>query len=338
MRQPFSRRHRSGKVYWYVEIHGRQVPLGPDKEVAFKTWHALASTLVTPTEDMQVHTLLNLYLDWTQKNRAKATYAWYQMFLKSFAKMVPEMMRVHELRPYHVEAWLADFGGNSNTRNGAVRAVKRAFNWAVKQGYLTHSPVRNVEKPKPRRREEYLEPERYQQIIEAIQDPCFHDFVEAMKETGARPQEVRLVQAKHVDRKARVWFFPASEAPKGDEERTIPLSDQAWEITQRLMLKYPEGPLFRNHHGRPWNKDSLSLRSIRLSKKLGFSWCLYQIRHQFATEAIVAGVDLITLAAIMGHKDLRMLQQVYQHVQRKGDHLRAAIKKISEGGRGRQAG
>jgi hypothetical protein len=50
------------------------------------------------------------------------------------------------------------------------------------------------------------------------------------------------------------------------------------------------------------------------------------VRHTFATRKILAGVDLISIAALMGHQNLTSLSRVYAHVMRRQDHLRAALK------------
>jgi site-specific recombinase XerD len=54
----------------------------------------------------------------------------------------------------------------------------------------------------------------------------------------------------------------------------------------------------------------------------------YQLRHSFATAAILRGVDLQTIASLMGHSDLKMLNKVYQHIQRCDQHLRDGLKRI----------
>ena len=40
----------------------------------------------------------------------------------------------------------------------------------------------------------------------------------------------------------------------------------------------------------------------------------YALRHTFCTLSILAGVPLPVVAKMMGHKDLRMVTQVYGHV------------------------
>ena len=53
--------------------------------------------------------------------------------------------------------------------------------------------------------------------------------------------------------------------------------------------------------------------------------CVYMIRHTFATWALMRGVDPVTLAEILGHKDMEMIINVYQHLaEQKGHMLNAA--------------
>jgi site-specific recombinase XerD len=46
--------------------------------------------------------------------------------------------------------------------------------------------------------------------------------------------------------------------------------------------------------------------------------------------AIVRGVDIVTIAKLMGHKDLTMLKRIYQHVKKRSDHMREALRKATE--------
>ena len=96
-----------------------------------------------------------------------------------------------------------------------------------------------------------------------------------------------------------------------------------------LRLKHPDGPLFRTRRDTPWTQRALGSRLYRLSCKLGFHVCPYAVRHTFATDAIIRGVDLQTIATLMGHVDLKMLSRIYQHLRRRSDHLRAGLRKAT---------
>ena len=51
------------------------------------------------------------------------------------------------------------------------------------------------------------------------------------------------------------------------------------------------------------------------------SWVLYDLRHTCATHMAQAGVDLATLAAILGHSSIR---QVQKYVHPTAEHRKAA--------------
>ena len=59
----------------------------------------------------------------------------------------------------------------------------------------------------------------------------------------------------------------------------------------------------------------------------GLSFCLYDLRHTFATRMAQAGVDLATLAAILGHSSLRLVMR-YVHPQ--AEHMKAAMARYDE--------
>ena len=211
-----------------------------------------------------------------------------------------------------------------NKRN-ACRAIQRAMNWAVKQGYIDRSPIAGFEKPPQGRREQIVIQAEFDAILASTRDREFRDLIITTWETGARPQETLRVAARHVDLKNARWVFPASESKGGRLPRVIYLSTEALEITKRLVLTYSTGPLFRNTRGNPWTADSVSCRFTTLQKKLGTRYSLYAIRHSWATKALQNGVDPITVAVLLGHHDPSMLAKHYQHLSQDPNYLREAV-------------
>jgi len=108
-----------------------------------------------------------------------------------------------------------------------------------------------------------------------------------------------------------------------------PLVGRALEICRQRAARYPEGAIFRNRAGRSWRGQGLVEHFGNLSRLLGFRVIAYSLRHTYATDAIVNGVDVITLAEIMGHSDLTMLQQVYQHINQRSEHIRVAAERAT---------
>ena len=68
--------------------------------------------------------------------------------------------------------------------------------------------------------------------------------------------------------------------------------------------------------------NKLVLRFRRLVRRLGLlEVSFHTLRHTFASHAVMNGVDLYTLARILGHRDIKMVQR-YAHLA--PAHLQAA--------------
>lgn len=319
------RRKQNGN--WYVEIEGRQIRLGTDESEAWRKFHSLTDgeQLSDFTPAVQV---MDAFLESVKEDKSQRTFEWYQRFLVRFRKHIGDRLTVRDLRPYHVTRWIQRKKWSPTTRNMAVRAVKRAFSWAAKEGYIVRSPITAASAPAADRRETIITPNEWQRIIGAVPDQEFRDMLTVLRETGCRPQEVRAVEARHV-RDGR-WVFGRAESKGKKDQRIVYLSDATNEITQRLASKYPEGPIFRNRRGRVWTHNAVVLRFKRLRENLNLDKITaYTIRHTFATEALERGVDPISVALLMGHKDATMIARVYQHLTQKPEHMRKKLRQAT---------
>jgi integrase len=262
--KPFFRPQRG---LWYVQIEGRQVNLGPDRDEAFRRYHDLMARgpdQSRPPDGDAAVSVLDAFLDWCEKHRAPRTYEWYRDYLQSFARSIPRGLPVGRLKPIHVQQWVDAQPGWGNGKRGAITAVQRAFNWAAKMGLIDASPVRHVEKPRAGRRDVVITPGEYAWILGQVKDEAFRDLLVVCWETGCRPQEILAVEARHVDPDGGRWVFPLDEAKGKKAHRVVYLTDRALEITRRLVLRQPDGPLFRNTDGRPWHPYALNCRFGRL--------------------------------------------------------------------------
>jgi integrase len=317
---------------WYVKINGVHHPLGADEKEAWTEYHRLMAGRLNLGRQPLIVDLLEAYLAWCEVNRAPATYRLHRTYCSSFARSIPKSLRLESLKHQHVIRWVddnwpvAEF--SQNTRGSAISIIQRALNWAVRMGHLDRSPLVGLEKPSRTKREAYLWPEQYEQLLGRIRDEAFRDYVEILRHTGCRPKEARVVEAAHFIRQEECWILPAGLCKQG-RSRTILLDSRAMEISTKQAAKYPKGPLLRNARGKPWTKGAIVNRFWRLQQKLDFEVTAYSVRHTFATDAILQGVDLITIAEMMGHTDLRMLSQVYQHINKRRDHLRKGLEKAT---------
>ncbi|MAT73362.1 MAG: hypothetical protein CMJ58_28090 [Planctomycetaceae bacterium] len=323
--------YRPARGVWYVTLDGKQYNLGPNEDEAFEQYHRLMSL---PQERRlageTVAEILDAFLEWCQANRAPRTYEWYRDRAQHFLDFAPRGLRVDQLKPYHLQRYIdAQTSWAPGNKRNACRAVQRALTWAVKQGYIERSPLAHFEKPPAGRRDQIVSEAEYAALLAATRDRTFRDVLTVAWETGARPQEVLRVEARHVDLRNSRWVFPPAEAKGGKLPRVIYLNPTARAITQRLMKAHPTGPLFRNTRGRPWTTMAVKCRFDTIKKNCGVRYCLYSLRHTWATNALRKGVDPITVSVLMGHSDTNMLARTYAHLTHDPAYLQQAAARVT---------
>ena len=329
---------RPARKLWYVQVAGKQVNLGPDKDAAFKAYHGLmrqraespdvASTPKPNPNPRLVVVLIDDFLDWCEKHRAADTYRWYKDRLNSFAATIEPTLTADDLRPYHVQKWVDDYPVplKSGSRRNLIAAVKRSMKWSEEQGYIDRSPLRHLRKPGCGRKEQVVTFEQYRALIDLTRDQNFKDLLTVTWETGCRPQESLRVEARHVDLPGERWVFPASESKGKKIPRIVYLTPAALAITKRLVGDHPEGALFRNVNGNAWTPYATNCRFRRARTRVGAKVSLYALRHTFATNALMRGVDCITVSTLMGHSDPSTLAKVYQHLSQSPTFLKGQLR------------
>lgn len=378
---------RADREVWCVTINGQRHNLGRDKKDAMRRFYEIMgrpTRRAIVTSDTLPLTV-DAFLEWTSRNRSAATYKWYCDHLQSFVARYPKLA-IEQLRPHHVETWASDGYKNVNTRRNKMRAVKRCLRWAVAQGYLDYNPITAIEIPAAQPRETYVTPDGFQRLLGFVRDDWAVELLRVTYETGCRPQESLRLEARHLDLGRCRWVFPRSEAKGKCMPRAVYLTDYATEVSRRLAERWPQGKLFRNAHGEPWNtfsmsclfdriqvrmgreeierrKVKLSDREVaafaktlaptltaggvvrakspaelraearrklthRLAKQLAPRCSLYVLRHSWATNALQSGVDALTVAILMGHKDPSTLARTYQHLSHDPGHLLAQARRI----------
>jgi integrase/recombinase XerC len=317
---------------WRVQINGKQINLGREKQRAFQSYHELLSR-PEPVAADYVTGILDGYLDWCQKHRSQRTFEWYKSHLESFVSSLekPQEMTTDDLRPFHVQDWVDQHPTwGSSHRRGAITAVQRAFAWAEKLGHIQKSPIRYIEKPAGGRREQVISSEEFGRILGVTKDQAFRDLLIFAWETGVRPYEIRTIEARHYHRDRQRIEIPPAEAKGKKRWRIIYLTALALSIVQRLVLKHRSGPLFRNTNGDAWHPYAINCRFGRLKKKLGVEYALYAFRHTFANRPLQSDVDSLTVSSLLGHVDGTMLAKVYSHLNQQGEYLQDKLRTASK--------
>jgi len=188
--------------------------------------------------------------------------------------------------------------------------------------------VSSLEKPQPTRREVYIEPNQWKEMLKLATDQEEMDFLQTMRETGMRPQEIRIIEAKHY--RNGCVTFPIKDSKGKQRSRVVYLNDTARQIIERLCEKHPTGVIFRNGKGNPWNRNSIRLRFKKFKKHLGIpDLCSTAIRHVFTTEALKNEVNPVALAELLGHTSTSMISRHYSHLFQNPEYLKAQATKAT---------
>lgn len=103
---------------------------------------------------MSVDDLLTLFLDGhASAGHSDATIEWYRYQIRRFLTwlLASQLQNGNWLKPEIIERYLAESRRSGNapaTVAGHYRALKVFFGWLVKRGYLTVSPMEQIEPPK----------------------------------------------------------------------------------------------------------------------------------------------------------------------------------------------
>lgn len=318
---------------WYMTEGGRQIPLGHDREEAEREFHRRkAEATKIEKSGATLESLADEFMDYIEREREPGTAHWYRRFLKSFLESAGKTTPAREIEPRHVTAWLAAHPPwGATTRHHVITAVKRLYAWGEREGLLDRNPLKRIEKPRAKRRETFITPEQADAIIASVKKVPFRNFLVALRETGCRPIEIRTLTIDHVNLDTGTWtVINKTRRFTGEKYRTIYLNKNMVEMSRHLMEGRSEGYVFRNTHGRPWQRAAIVQRFLRIQRdlKMGEEAIAYAFRHLYITDALEKGVPPATVAELVGHKSLDMIMRTYSKLKHRTDHLRDAAQMI----------
>lgn len=229
--KPFFREQRR---LWYIQIDGHQYNLGTDSE---EEAHIRAAELKkrlrqisveddqSPVPRETVIGLIKAFMTHVRANLASDTIEWYRYRLQLFVDYLTDGdlgdLLIADFKKFHVSRWVDRYKKLSGgSKRNYIRAVQRAFNWALDEDLIIHSPIARMKKPPSGKRERVISPDEYETILTLVRNDHFRDLLVVSWEIGCRPQESLIVEARHVDLKNSRWHFPKSES-KGENERVV---------------------------------------------------------------------------------------------------------------------
>jgi len=213
------------------------------------------------------------------------------------------------------------------TVNRELAALRAIFGLAVKQRLAKVNPVHGLrflpEDNEQTRVVSFEEQACYLQV--AV--PRLWEVATLLVNTGMRPEEAYRLKREDVHLTEGYLRVPFGKTWAA--RRNVPLSREAQILLAgRLEKLGTETWVFpgKRDSSRPMGK--VSNTHARTVKRAGLvSFRLYDLRHTFATRAVQSGMDLPTLARILGHAKLNMILR-YAHPT--PEHQRLAMAKLEQ--------
>jgi integrase/recombinase XerC len=232
----------------------------------------------------------------------------------SFARTVPRVP-LDELKPRHVEAWLAGLGVNESTARGRLSMLRGFARWAVMSELAARDFTLGVVGPKqPHTIPRGLKGEQVAALLAAVADNRGRLVCLLCVQEGLRISEVASLQVGDVDRDAGTVFVHG----KGRRERVLPVSGETMSALRVYLAESPAGagPLIRSYND-PWSGVSGAYLSRLVARWMGDAGFkerprdgvgAHSLRHTMATDALRAGAHLRDVQAALGHASITNTQ------------------------------
>lgn len=208
--------------------------------------------------------------------------------------------------------------------------LRRIFNIAIHEWEVCETnPVPRVLRTLGKvdnKRVRYLDPEEVQKLMVAL-PTWLRSIVMVTRHTGLRRSNILNLTWDQVDLSRKVIIIGKT---KNLEPLGIPLTETVCKVlAEQGKVRHLNSPyVFCDESGAPYDLCRVSVAFRRARKKAGIeNLRFHDLRHDFASSLVQAGVDIYRVKDLLGHKDLRMTVR-YSHLA--PENLRDAIKVLDE--------
>ena len=259
-----------------------------------------------------------------ERGNSKATITFYENFFKKYFAfletfegketsiqilMLDGMRSVFEITLGNV---------NEQTINSYLRGYRAFGNFAEEEGFITgfHCPIKEKELPA---KDCYTKKEQDKLTVK----PDIRDMIEfrnytivcLLLATGIRASNILNMRIKDVNLEEGYIHLPRT---KTGVVTTLPLERKAKLALQEYISYWrnvnegdtePEDYLFCNCYGEPLTRGGLSCAIASYNRSRGVEkTSIHLFRHTFAKDWITGGGDIISLSAMLTHKELDMVK------------------------------
>ena len=237
-----------------------------------------------------------------------------------------------QITTWQIEKWKAEAGKRLNpvTVNRRLTVIKHIFKKAVEWDVLKSNPATSVKRfAVTSERTRFLTEQEIKVLLEEcekqVTSPWLLPLVTLALHTGMRQGELLKLKWQNIDlERASITIIQG----KTMRRKTIAINKPAREALEWLRENCYGDLLFMWPWGDPIGKVTVYdafKKACNAAKIEDFRF--HDLRHTFASHLVMAGVDLVTVKELLGHKTINMTNR-YTHLAQ--DHKAQAVAKLSE--------
>jgi len=210
-----------------------------------------------------------------------------------------------------------------STVNRQMDVLSCIFNKAVAWKKLQSSPMKTIQDLKvPPGRLRFLEKE---EIVKLLSNCTKHlrPIVILALFTGMRRGEIFGLKWEDIDFKRDIMTLLST---KNGEKREVPMNEQVKTALMHVTKHPNTSYVFCNEKGVPVH-DIRKSYSTALRKSGITNFRFHDLRHTFASQLVMSGIDLNTVRELLGHKDIAMTLR-YSHLAQ--SHKQRAVEVLGK--------
>lgn len=226
-----------------------------------------------------------------------------------------------------IESYLAhrvDLGLKPRSTARSISALKRFYQYFVREKIISDSPMLNIAQPKAGQSlPKTLSEAEVEALLNApnteeamgLRDKA---MLELLYATGLRVSELVGLRMEQINLRQAVVFVKG----KGNKERLVPLGEEAMYWLEQFlkggraqMIKHATDFVFPSKRGVGMTRQTFwhRIKHYAILASVESPLSPHTMRHAFATHLLNHGVDLRVVQMMLGHSDLSTTQ-IYTHV------------------------
>lgn len=252
-------------------------------------------------------------------HKPRVCYEYGRRLRRFYQWLSDNHVELSELDRGHMMKWFVHLkrcGTQAGNRAATIFMVRAYLRWLFEVGVIEEplDPlIRQKDIPKrptylPRPLSPQVDDELQKRLAESSSP--FHRGLLLMRKTGVRVGELRDLEYDCLRVDFKGWHFLKVPLGKLDNERLVPLDDSAVKVVRDLQQqgRTPRPWLLESVRGMK-SRSSLYQRAVRdISADLDplHKITPHRLRHTYATELLNAGMSLVGLMKLLGHRSVRM--------------------------------